>query len=296
MPDFLPVIGSTDQLVGPPSPAIAEAVAALADTIASESADPTNVRFGSVTSLADPNNVGRVRIDIAGDTWCSRSRDVSLAVGDRVCALQQGGVMMVVARLDGGEATPIGSMIAFAGVNAPTGWALCNGAAVSRVTYAALFAVIGTGYGVGDGSTTFNLPDMRDRSALGSGGSYTRGTTGGSKTVTLTADQMPGHSHGSNTSVGSDFGHSHSTSVSSDYGHSHSASGATSGPGGTGSGGAYPTMTSTGTAGGHSHSVTIGTAGSHSHSVSISINNTGGGGSHENMPPYLAVPYIIRTQ
>lgn len=51
----------------------------------------------------------------------------------------------------------------FAGTSAPTGWLLCDGTAVSRTTYAALFAVISTVYGVGDGSTTFNLPDGRGR-------------------------------------------------------------------------------------------------------------------------------------
>src|SRR5258708_23166136 len=59
---------------------------------------------------------------------------------------------------------PIGSMIAFGGTSAPSGgWLICNGAAVSRVTYAALFTAIGTAYGNGDGSTTFNLPDMPGR-------------------------------------------------------------------------------------------------------------------------------------
>jgi len=56
---------------------------------------------------------------------------------------------------------PSGSVQAFAGSTAPDGWTMCDGAAVSRTTYAALFAVIGTTYGVGDGSTTFDLPDMR---------------------------------------------------------------------------------------------------------------------------------------
>ena len=62
---------------------------------------------------------------------------------------------------------PAGSMNAFAGSTAPSGWLLSYGQAVSRTTYAALFAVIGTAYGAGDGSTTFNLPDMRGRGAAG---------------------------------------------------------------------------------------------------------------------------------
>src|SRR5262245_45908904 len=63
---------------------------------------------------------------------------------------------------------PTGSVVAFAGVSAPTGWLLCDGAAVSRTIYVNLYNVIGTTYGVGDGSTTFNVPDLRGRAAIGS--------------------------------------------------------------------------------------------------------------------------------
>lgn len=107
---------------------------------------------------------------------------------------------------------PTGSMLPFAGASEPTGWLLCAGQAVSRTTYAALFAVISTAWGVGDGSTTFNLPDMRGRvpagkdnmggtaaSRLTTGGSGVNGATlgavGGTETHTLTLAQMPAHSH-----------------------------------------------------------------------------------------------------
>jgi len=62
-------------------------------------------------------------------------------------------------------ALPAGVMIDFAGTTAPSGWIMCDGAAVSRTVYAGLFAAIGTTYGTGDGSTTFNLPDFRGRFA-----------------------------------------------------------------------------------------------------------------------------------
>lgn len=107
---------------------------------------------------------------------------------------------------------PAGVVNPFAGSSAPTGWLLCAGQAVSRSTYAALFAVISTTYGVGDGSTTFNLPDLRGRTIAGvdnmngtaanritSGGSGITGTTlgaaGGTETHTLTTAQMPSHTH-----------------------------------------------------------------------------------------------------
>lgn len=69
----------------------------------------------------------------------------------------------------GGQAAisflPAGSMVDFAGTTAPSGWLMCDGAAVSRTVYASLFAALGTAYGSGDGSTTFNLPDYRGRFA-----------------------------------------------------------------------------------------------------------------------------------
>ena len=63
---------------------------------------------------------------------------------------------------------PIGSYIQFAGSQAPVGFLVCNGGAISRTTYSQLFAVIGTTYGSGDGSTTFNLPNLTDRFLQGS--------------------------------------------------------------------------------------------------------------------------------
>jgi len=98
---------------------------------------------------------------------------------------------------------PTGVMLDFGGSAAPTGYLLCDGSAVSRSTYAALFAVIGTTFGAGDGSTTFAVPDFRRRVAVGSGGTSigslanTTGSTGGSEEVTLTAAQsgLPSHTH-----------------------------------------------------------------------------------------------------
>jgi microcystin-dependent protein len=105
-------------------------------------------------------------------------------------------------QLELGEIIPVGTVFAYAGSAVPTGWLDCDGSAVSRTTYADLFAAIGTAYGVGDGSTTFNLPDFRSRSILGAGapgGSLTtraRGDTGGAETHTLDIGETPVHDHG----------------------------------------------------------------------------------------------------
>ena len=74
------------------------------------------------------------------------------------------------------ESRPVGVIIPFAGTSVPTGYLLCNGAAVSRTDYANLFAAIGTLYGAGDGSTTFNLPDARDRVLQGASGTHSTGS------------------------------------------------------------------------------------------------------------------------
>lgn len=96
---------------------------------------------------------------------------------------------------------PPGAVTPYAGSSAPTGWLLCDGAAVSRTTYAALFAITSTTYGVGDGSTTFNLPNLKGRVPVGKNASDTEfdtlGETGGEKTHTLTGPEsgIAAHSH-----------------------------------------------------------------------------------------------------
>lgn len=110
-----------------------------------------------------------------------------------------------VVPLDGTAALPFsvfpaGIILPFAGAAAPTGWLLCDGSLVSRTAYAALFAVLGTAYGAGDGSTTFKLPDLRGRTLIGAGTgagltARTRGEVGGEEAHTLTTAELVAHTH-----------------------------------------------------------------------------------------------------
>ena len=165
-------------------------------------------------------------------------------------------------------AVPVGVVQMWAGASAPSGWLLCQGQAVSRTTYAALFAVCGTAYGAGDGTSTFNLPDLRARMPLGlnnSGTFNSLGKTGGEEKHTLTTAEMPGHSHpfvgGVTFSWGNNSGDVH--------------------------------IRDTGSAAGGPPVVTNGlyTYGSNWNKTA----ETGGGSAHNNMPPYVVVNFIIRA-
>ena len=182
----------------------------------------------------------------------------------------------------GGIVMPTGAMLEYGGATAPTGWLLCDGASVSRTTYAALFAVIGATYGSVDGST-FNVPDRRDRVAVGAGSTYTRGATGGA--VTSTTSSNGSHNHtgltGDQTLTEAQIpSHTHSGSIRFDSQINHSLT-----PGSTviTTGVIYDAGNLTGaTGGGGPHNHAISSDGVHNHTTST-------------LQPYIASNFIIKA-
>jgi len=115
--------------------------------------------------------------------------------------------------------TPVGSVLAFAGTSAPSGFVECDGSAISRNTYSGLFAAIGITHGNGDGLNTFNIPDCRGRTHFGkapSGTFQTLGATGGTQTHNHTTT---GHTHPLNNHTHSVASHSHSLDTAGNHGH-----------------------------------------------------------------------------
>ena len=102
-----------------------------------------------------------------------------------------------------------GSILPWPTASAPSGYLNCDGSAVSRSTYADLFGVIGTTYGVGDGSTTFNLPDLETNIPLGKSGTKALASTGGANTTNITGINAANTTIDTNTMAA----HSHNTAV-----------------------------------------------------------------------------------
>jgi microcystin-dependent protein len=191
---------------------------------------------------------------------------------------------------------PVGVISAYAGSSAPSGWLLCAGQAVSRSTYSDLFEALSTTYGVGDGSTTFNLPDLRGRVAAGldnMGGSAasrltstvltasnTLGATGGAQTHTLTEAQLASHTHIQN---------SHSHPVSFDPIDARTTYSGTSAGDSTvfGQGDATVVPTYWAFSNTYINGATVPTTATNQ--------NTGGGGAHTNTQPTLVLNYIIKA-
>lgn len=191
--------------------------------------------------------------------------------------------------------TPTGCIMMYTLVSAPTGWLLCDGSAVSRTTYSGLFAVIGTTYGIGNGSTTFNLPNLLGRVPVGksaAGTFSTIGNTGGAETHTLSATEsgVASHSHGASSAATS---------------HRHAATAGTNGvgipyratnPDSAGAAG-WGAQLDGGASTGYWLSNQP-TANESAHTHAITVNNataTSATSAHNNLQPYLVLSFIIKT-
>jgi len=196
-------------------------------------------------------------------------------------ALFSGGIEVINAGtlLVGG--IPTATVVPWTDSSVPTGFLECNGSAVSRSTYSALFAVIGTTYGAGNGSTTFNLPDLQDEVVVGKSGTKALASTGGANTVAssgsvsgtigdtaLTIAQLPAHTHNPVTITSSVPGSDNPT-----------------GSGGLETATVTPGSNLTGT------TSSTGSGDTHTHSFS----GTFSGSATSVVQPYLALIYIIKT-
>ena len=201
--------------------------------------------------------------------------------------------MGISSALSATGAVPVGVVNPFAGATAPAGWLLCFGQAVSRTAYPILFSTLSTTYGVGDGSTTFNIPDMRGRAVAGKddmGGTAasrltatvlsaanTLGATGGAQTHTLTGAQsgVPAHGHGASSNTTGSHGHS--------YVQPYNTSGASAA-------GGYGFIF-------YDRAATTDAAGSHSHTITVDTNTAANASSaHTNTQPTIVLNYIIKAQ
>ena len=180
------------------------------------------------------------------------------------------------ANLTGIEGIPTATIVPWSSASVPTGFLECNGAAVSRTTYADLFAIVGTTYGSGDGSSTFNVPDLQDNVAMGKSGTKALASTGGANTVTSTGN-VGGSTANATLSTAQLASHSHNlpsgfNNPGTQNGMAGLGSPATVNPG------PVPTSNS-GSGQGHSHNMSA----------------TFSGDATSVLQPYLTIIYIIKT-
>ena len=178
--------------------------------------------------------------------------------------------------LTGIEGTATGTILPWSTSSVPTGFLECAGAAVSRSTYSDLFGVIGTTYGVGDGSSTFNLPNLADNVAVGKSPNKALASTGGANTVSVTP---AGNISGSTANA--------TLSTSQLASHSHNAASFNYTFCGVQNSGGYPRGQNNGNTG------SAGSGGGHSHNMSANFSGTAANPSV--LQPYLTIIYVIKT-
>jgi microcystin-dependent protein len=214
-------------------------------------------------------------------------------------------------------ATPAGTVVPYAGSSAPTGWLFADGSAISRSTYAGLFAILSTIYGAGDGSTTFNLPDLRGRmvAGYGFGAAHADVNSLGANDGSGLTSRRPKHNH--TASGSSSFTGTNANTGTESADHIHNVAGTTGGQsadhthsqwpvvgGGTGAtdGVSNQTLNSNANTGGtsndHTHSFNVNSGGrsaahTHNYTPAGSVSTTVSVGPHAGAEPNDAVAYIV---
>ncbi len=182
-----------------------------------------------------------------------------------------------------GDTFPAGTTVMWPGAVAPAGWMICDGSAISRAGFPTLFANISTTWGAGDGSTTFNIPDFRDRAPVGASAGKALGSGAGAETNNLSTAQMPTHSHGGFTGA-QNVNHTHTWDEGLNIFAIPDASSGTA------------SIRLWGTAGatvyeGRSTGTTSTESTTHGHAIPAE----GSGAAFSIMQPYRAINYIIRA-
>lgn len=243
-------------------------------TTAGSNTDIDNINIDEGCSPANLNNAIRTLMAQLRDFQLGNQTSNQLSVAGGGTGLTSVGTSGNVLTSDGSawvSATPTyvptGGMLMWGTSSAPTGYLLCDGSAVSRSTYSALFSVLSTAYGSGDGSTTFNVPDLRNRFPVGAGTTYSANSSGGSADAVVVS-----HTHTATSSV-TDPGHSHTIAM-----------GYSLNPGSY----SQPSPNDLGS----TNSTSTSTTGI---SVSTTVASSGVSGTNANLPPYLGVYFIIKT-
>jgi len=280
-------IGSTNQILQVKSALPSWETVDLADTVLTTAGD---VLYENSTPelarLAAGTQNFNLQMGASLPAWAASSTSILAAAGDILYASSANTLAKLAKATDGdtlqlasgvpawvtvsaAAGVETGSIIPYGGAytDSVSGYLQCDGTAVSRTTYSDLFGVTSTQFGVGDGSSTFNLPDFNSKFARGAPATTSCGATGGADTVSLSEAELASHSH-----TVTDGGHTHGI----DYTQETFS--------------VYPQHVSIKHLTGASGSVNTDSA-----TTGISLASTGSGTAHQNMPSYLEILYIIKT-